>query len=193
MAAPVLSPWHVSIKAKWEELQAGVRFLDGEFDVSANVMPAGSALCGIYDLPEWLASAEHWRYRCGQLLRALVVGHWDYTSRGGLTKERIERLLPLHALLYHIGTGGNTACLMDVQGWVQIGFLISGWLGALLSRLLEWPGFTVSDDETGLGQQFTEKAVLRVVRKRIEYLKNLYGNGIRNVCCPCVIQCQQPP
>jgi hypothetical protein len=174
MAAPVLSPWHVNIKAKWEELQAD-RFLDAKFDVSANVMPTVVPV-GIYDLPEWLAPGEHWRYRCGQLLRALVVGNWDYTSRGGLTKERINDSFHYTPYLSH-WYRRQYGLFNERSGLGPDWLPLSGWLGALLSRLLEWPGFTLSDDETGLGQQFTEKAVLRVVRKRIEYLKKLYGNA----------------
>jgi hypothetical protein len=43
---------------------------------------------------------------------------------------------------------------------------------------------SVYNDETGLGQQFTKKAVLRVVLKRIEDLKNLYGKASQTSVVP---------
>lgn len=178
----VLTPWDVSISANWTELlQNSGKFIDSEFTIKPNNIPAGFPVPS-YDLPEWINTKDRWRYQYGQLLRALIIGNLDYTCNGTNDKDKslsgFYRHYSSHWYRRRYGLyNGRSGLGPD---WLPV----SGWLVSLLSRLLAWPGFNLGDDETELGRQLEKKTVLKAVRKRIRDLRELYGKASDTLVIP---------
>ena len=126
-----LTPWTVKISADWDSLKPdGPRFLDAQFKVQQNIPAISDALA--YAMPSWLPREEHWRYRVGQILRALVVGRLDFTVTTRIQrKPELPRYQPFRSHWYRRRYGLFNGRLGLGPDWLPI----SSWFCALLSPL----------------------------------------------------------
>ncbi len=168
-----MTPWTVNITADWDSLRTnGPQFLEGRFTVQRNI-PAFSDVPA-YATPSWLQQSDQWRFRAGQILRALVVGRLDFTATThSQRKPGFPRYQPYRSHWYRRRYGLFNGRLGLGPDWLPV----SSWFCALLSRLLAWPGFALEADETGLSENPSKEAVLKCVNQRLEFLKQVHGKS----------------
>jgi hypothetical protein len=168
-----ITPWSIGIEAKWPDLYPGSpEFLRADFAVLLNPIPGRPSPA--YETPDWLARAERWRYRVGQILRSVVVGNLDFTVNARRTDSQGKlgyRPYASHWYRRRYGLYNGRAALGP--DWVPV----STWFCSLLTRLLAWPGVPPVQDETGLGSSPVKRAVLKVLRGRIDLLRREFGDS----------------
>jgi hypothetical protein len=168
-----MTPWSITIEAKWPTLYPNnPEFLRPAFSVGLNILP--DLPVPAYDLPDWLAKAERWRYRVGQILRSLVISNLDYTVNGSQVRSRVNlgyRPYASHWYRRRYGLFNGRAALGP--DWLPV----SSWFCNLLTRLLAWPGVPLADDETGLGSLLVKRSVVRAVHQRIAILQKEFGRS----------------
>jgi hypothetical protein len=175
-----LTPWTVGISADWDSLNgSGSRFLEARFTVQRNIPAVSDA--SLYTVPPWLPQNEHWRYRAGQILRALVLGRLDFTATSVMQREwGSSRYQPYRSHWYRRRYGLFNGRLALGGDWLPV----SGWFCALLSRLLAWPGFALEEDETGLGDAPLKGVVIACLKDRLEFLRTSYGKSSQTPIIP---------
>lgn len=135
-----------------------------------------------FRIPPWVLPQEAWKYRLGQILRVLLTGQGDFTATAQAPRKvsSLSRYTPYRSSwlrrCYGLFNGRNAFG----PPWLPI----STWLGSLLSRLLEWPGFSRVDREFSLADDFDAPALGLLIRSRIVELENRYGKASRTPLLP---------
>lgn len=180
-----MTPRGVSIEANWRHLYPeSAEFLDAEFAVIPTDGPIEAN--AVYELPGWIQEGDIWRYRAGQILRALVIGMLDFTRSCNSRNRRLFKASGYRPCTSHwyrrrYGMFNGRAALGP--DWLPV----SSWFCSLLTRLLAWPGFPdIEHDETGLEEPLTRETVTKAVRKRIEFLREEFGRASNT---PVIRQC----
>lgn len=128
-----------------------------------------------FAVPEWIDEGNTWRYQLGQILRVLLTGVVDFTISARRSSR--DRSLILYSPFssswlrrrYGLFNGRNAFG----PPWLPI----SSWLGSLLSRLLEWPGYARFDFDFVLPDDFNAAALTQLINERIQELERLYGRA----------------
>jgi hypothetical protein len=135
-----------------------------------------------FSLPQWVKKPNKWKYQLGQLLRSVLTGSPDYTvSYRRPSRDRSHVLyVPVTSSWmrrrYGLFNGRNAFG----PSWIPI----SSWLGSLLSRLLEWPGFARFDFDFVLPDDFEMPDLIHLITCRIGELERLYGRASRTAVLP---------
>jgi hypothetical protein len=130
-----------------------------------------------FTLPAWAGNEQgrRWKYQLGQILRVMLTGQVDFTTPA--PRPQRDRSTVLYTPYssswlrrrYGLFNGRNAFG----PPWLPI----SSWLGSLLSRLLEWPGFARFDFDFQLADDFDAPALTTLLNERIAYLEKLYGRA----------------
>ena len=110
-----------------------------------------------FRIPPWVPRDAEWRYRLGQILRVLLTGQADYT-------KAFARLPKPSSSSRYVAYRSSwlRRCYGLFNGREAFGpawLPISTWFGSLLSRLLEWPGFSRGNGEVSLADAFTVESL----------------------------------
>ena len=135
-----------------------------------------------YSLPEWVEASNAWKYKLGQILRVLLTGTPDFTM--SVKPTRHDRSISLYSQYssswlrrrYGLFNGRNAFG----PPWIPI----SSWLGALLSRLMEWPGCAHFDSDFELPDEFDIERLTTIISHRIKELERLYGRSFYTPVLP---------
>jgi hypothetical protein len=180
----LLFPSRIKIRAKdWRSL-CNDRFPIDEGAISVEV--DGAAENDVrFAIPDWVKKQNRWKYQLGQILRVILTGIPDFTeSQRRPPRDRSHVLyLPVSSSWmrrrYGIFNGRNAFG----PPWLPI----SSWLGSLLSRLLEWPGFARFDFDFELREDFDMPDLVRLITRRVRDLDRLYGRASRTPVIPVLI------
>lgn len=129
--------------------------------------------CYLYKQPEWVADENAWQYALGRILRAVLTGEPDFTTRRYVLTEEATRYRGLVSSwsIRRIGLLNSAQGLMDEPS------PISPWLSSFISGLLQWPGINVAN---GIAAQATNARtpgeLARVVDARITEQRELFGH-----------------
>lgn len=134
-----------------------------------------------FTLPPWVGNPENpaWKYQLGQILRVLLTGRPDFTISAPLSNghHSIVRYAPYTSSWLRRRYGLFNGRSAFGPPWLPI----SSWLGSLLSRLLEWPGFARYEFDFRLADGFDLASLADLLDERISVLENVYG---RASCTP---------
>jgi hypothetical protein len=137
-----------------------------------------------FRLPEWVPPRDHWKYELGMLLRVLLTGIPDYTLDERSLRSRSQVVYRAYRSSwlrrrYGMYNGRNAFG----PPWIPI----SSWLGSLLNRLLEWPGFPEFEVEFHLPDLFNDRDLTRVLLDRKRVLESLYGRSCQMPLLPVIV------
>ena len=130
---------------------------------------------GRFAIPSWISPDDQWRYQLGQILRVLLTGLPDYTQ--SVWRPRPERSHVLYTPYRSSWLRRRYAVFNGRNAFGPDWLPISSWLGSLLCRLLEWPGFARFDFDFGLPDEFSENDLSQLIDSRIAQLERLYGRA----------------
>lgn len=146
-------------------------WVDGDNSVFKATASSGAAW-DLYEKPEWVSADKLWIYGLGRLLRSAFVGDIDFTARQWLIRDEVSPYSGLRSTWYQRRFGMSNA----PQALLTEGQPVTPWLSGFLTALLQWPGTlmmeTVSHD---VGKVTTPQQLLKIVEKRINVLRGLYG------------------
>lgn len=129
--------------------------------------------CYLYKQPEWVSDESAWQYALGRILRAVLTGEPDFTTRRYVLTEEASRYRGLVSSwsIRRIGLLNSAQGLMDEPS------PISPWLSSFISGLLQWPGINVA---TGVATQATNARtpgeLARILDARITEQRELFGH-----------------
>lgn len=128
-----------------------------------------------FPVPSWVPEGQAWKYQLGQVLRVLLTGHADFTASAVRPRRHTSLVLysPYRSSWLRRRYGLFNGRKAFGPNWLPI----SSWLGALLSRLLEWPGFARTDCDLTLAEDFDIGTLRQLIRDRIGVLERLYGRA----------------
>jgi hypothetical protein len=176
-----LFPARITIRStNWRALCAD-RFPISSDNITVELVIAGET-DGRFPVPSWVPKNEAWKYRLGQILRVILTGHADYTARDGRPRRESSLVLytPYRSSWFRRRYGLFNARNAFGPNWLPI----SSWLGSLLSRLLEWPGFARTDRDFTLPEGFDFGTLRQLIHDRIGVLERLYGRASNTPVLP---------
>jgi hypothetical protein len=134
-----------------------------------------------FRLPEWISPLDGWKYQLGMLLRVLLTGIPDYTmdSRSQNPQSKVV-YAPLRSSWLRRRYGMFNGRNAFGPPWTPI----SSWFGALLNKLLEWPGFPDHEFELHLPQDCDVATLQSVIQARMSKLESMYGVSSRMPLLP---------
>jgi hypothetical protein len=170
----VLSPARIKIRAKdWQALYAesypienGNIVVEFEDTTESDVR---------FPVPAWVPRHDAWKYQLGQILRVMLTGQADYTVPGNHSRQNNSLVLysPYRSSWLRRRYGLFNGRHAFGPNWLPV----SSWMGSLLSRLLEWPGFVCTEHDFELGEDFDVKELRQLVADRLGILERLYGRA----------------
>ena len=144
-------------------------------DTIAVELENASETDGRYSVPSWISAHDAWKYRLGQTLRVLLTGQADYTAPA--TRSQRENSLVLYSPYRSSWFRRRYGLFNGRHAFGPNWLPISSWLGSLLSRLLEWPGFVRTDRDFTLPEDFGIDTLRQLIRDRLGTLERLYGRA----------------
>lgn len=172
-----ISACDVSLKKgvrPWDDLTSLPEdfWVDGDDAALKATAPSGAAW-GLYDMPEWVSSDKLWMYGLGRLLRSAFVGDIDFTARQWLIRDEVRPYSGLRSTWYQRRFGMSNA----PQALLTEGQPVTPWLSGFLTALLQWPGTLMMETVAHeMGKVTTPQQLLKIVEKRINVLRGLYGH-----------------
>ncbi|AKG36835.1 reverse transcriptase domain-containing protein [Paenibacillus durus] len=123
----------------------------------------------------WVKEEHRWLYNLGSILRSCITGEYDFTTHSFLIRQ--DHSTP-HGYKGFRSTWFTRRFGMSVfpQGVFTDLLPLSPWISELLLRLLQWPGIYYFEKHLhGLSDSPTRKELLKIIRKRIEDQRLIYG------------------
>lgn len=147
-------------------------WVDGDNSAFKATASSGAAW-GLYKKPEWVSSDKLWMYGLGRLLRSAFVGDIDFTARQWLIRDEVSPYSGLRTTWYQRRFGMSNA----PQALLTEGQPVTPWLSGFLTALLQWPGTLMMEAVAHeVGKVTTPQQLLKIVEKRINVLRGLYGH-----------------
>ncbi len=147
-------------------------WVDGDDSVLKATAASGAAW-DLYDKPEWVSADKLWMYGLGRLLRSALVGDIDFTARQWLIRDEVSPYSGLRSTWYQRRFGMSNA----PQALLAEGQPVTPWLSGFLTALLQWPGTLMMETVAHeVGKATTPQQLLKIVEKRINVLRGLYGH-----------------
>lgn len=165
-----VTPLSVRLRCSdWKEIQNP--YLD---NLIVELRPADARRDPRYETPSWCSESMAWMYAIGRVLRAMATSDPDYTSRKWIASEDLKAY-----------RGILSSWQKRQVGLIHTGNAMAGsaapitpWFSELLMRLLQWPGLEVSEAHlSGWSRVGSPTALARLIGKRIDYQKELYGRS----------------
>lgn len=176
LLADGISASDVSLKKgvrPWDDLKSLPEdfWVDGD-DSALKVTATSGAAWDLYDKPEWVSADKLWMYGLGRLLRSALVGDIDFTARQWLLRDEVSPYSGLRSTWYQRRFGMSNA----PQALLTEGQPVTPWLSGFLTALLQWPGTLMMETVAHeVGKVITPQQLLKIVEKRINVLRGLYG------------------
>ncbi|MFB5760927.1 reverse transcriptase domain-containing protein [Paenibacillus medicaginis] len=123
----------------------------------------------------WVKKEHRWLYNLGSILRSCITGEYDFTTHSFLIRQ--DHSTP-HGYKGFRSTWFTRRFGMSVfpQGVFTDPLPLSPWISELLLRLLQWPGIYYFEKHLhGIADSPTRKDLLKIIRKRIEEQRIIYG------------------
>lgn len=165
-APDVVTPAQVQLQLREDRGVAvveGVRIFDSRADTAE----------ALYQVPDWCAPDERWRFQLGFLLRFALSGQPDYTRRvaadGPATRPPTYRRPDSHWYQRLYGLYSGQPAFGD--DWLPI----TEWLELLLLSLLRWPGCRNPTGFEWVGAGIGE--VTGHIERRISELERCHGKA----------------
>ncbi len=133
-------------------------------------------------VPNWVNAERRTGYQLGQLLRVALTGRPDFTlpAQRPMRTTNLRIYRPYRSAWLTRGYGLFNGRNAFGPAWLPI----SSWLGSLLARLLEWPGFDRQDSEVFLPEGFNDGDLAKLINQRIKKLEKMYGRSSRTPFLP---------
>lgn len=122
--------------------------------------------------PRWIEKKFKWMYTLGSILRAAIVGGYDFTSHTFLYSEDLGKYKGIKSTVYT----RQFAMINQGKGLLDDSMPVTPWLSELLYKLLQWPGITQWDETIKRWNDISSLGDLqRIIDMRINHQRNIYG------------------
>lgn len=128
-----------------------------------------------FTIPEWIEKDDAWKYQLGQILRVILTGVADFTVSERRSDR--DRTLVLYSPYSSCWLRRRYGLFNGRNAFGPHWLPISSWLGALLSRLLEWPGYARFDLDFELPDSFDVDSLSQLIESRLQDLEGWYGRA----------------
>ena len=147
-----------------------------EARLAADPAPNEDPLAPLYQVPEWCAPAERWRFQFGYLARFLLTGQLDFTHVPKKSwREKVPAYRPVRSHWYQRVYGLHSGLEGFGDDWLPI----SEKTEDLLYSLLAWPGCRERHDDGWL--HLGKSELLAFMKRKLGEARKCIGTGTQTL------------